>query len=73
MEAFARIRNGVEQYLWVQTVTGLMIAVASWVAMAAIGLDNAIFWSILIFIASYIPVVGGIVAVAVTTRPAKTA
>jgi AI-2 transport protein TqsA len=62
--AFLRIRNGVEQYLWVQTVTGLMIAVASWIAMAAVGLDNALFWSILIFIASYIPVVGGIVGVA---------
>lgn len=63
--AVLRIRNGVELYLWVQTVTGLMIAVASWIAMAAVGLDNALFWAILIFIASYIPVVGGIVAVAV--------
>jgi predicted PurR-regulated permease PerM len=62
--AILRIRSGVEQYLWVQTVTGLMIAVASWVTMAAVGLDNALFWSILIFIASYIPVVGGIVGVA---------
>jgi len=61
---FLRIRNGIEQYLWVQTVTGLMIAVASWIAMAAVGLDNALFWAILIFFASYIPVVGGIVAVA---------
>ncbi|MBX3486187.1 AI-2E family transporter [Phenylobacterium sp.] len=61
--AFMRIRNGVEQYLWVQTVTGLMIAVASWIAMVSVGLDNALFWSILIFIASYIPVVGGIIAV----------
>jgi AI-2 transport protein TqsA len=62
--ATLRIRNGVEQYLWVQTVTGLMIAVASWITMAAVGLDNALFWAILIFIASYIPVVGGIVGVA---------
>lgn len=62
--AFLRIRNGVEQYLWVQTVTGLMIAVASWLAMVAVGLDNALFWAILIFIASYIPVIGGIVGVA---------
>ena len=64
VNAFLRIRNGVEQYLWVQTITGLMIAVASWAAMVAVGLDNALFWAILIFIASYIPVVGGIVAVA---------
>ncbi|MFZ5719691.1 MAG: AI-2E family transporter [Pseudomonadota bacterium] len=63
--AFERIRSGVEQYLWVQTVTGLMIAVASWIAMAAVGLDSALFWAILIFFASYIPIVGGIVAVAV--------
>lgn len=61
---FLRIRNGVERYLWVQTVTGLMIAVSSWIAMAVVGLDNALFWAILIFFASYIPVVGGIVAVA---------
>ncbi|WP_296595988.1 AI-2E family transporter [Phenylobacterium sp.] len=64
VDAFLRIRNGVEQYLWVQTVTGLMIAVASWIAMMAVGLDNALFWAILIFIASYIPVVGGIIGVA---------
>ena len=27
VEGFLRIRNGVEQYLWVQTITGLMLAV----------------------------------------------
>lgn len=63
LAAFLRIRSGVEQYLWVQTVTGLMIAGAAWVAMLAIGLDNALFWAILIFLASYIPLIGGIVAV----------
>ncbi|MDP3176171.1 MAG: AI-2E family transporter [Phenylobacterium sp.] len=63
VDAFLRIRDGVEQYLWVQTVTGLMIAIASWLAMTAIGLDNAIFWSFLIFIASYIPVIGGLVGI----------
>jgi len=64
VNAFQRIRIGVEQYLWVQTITGLMIATASWIAMVAVGLDNALFWAILIFIASYIPVVGGIIGVA---------
>lgn len=65
VEAFERIRFGVEQYLWVQTVTGLMIAVASWAAMAAIGLDSAVFWAFLIFIASYIPIVGGAIGILV--------
>ena len=61
---FNRIRFGVERYLWVQTVTGLMIAAASWLAMKVVGLDNALFWAFLIFLASYIPVIGGIVGVA---------
>mgnify|MGYP000959908990 FL=1 len=61
---FNRIRFGVERYLWVQTVTGLMIAAASWLGMIALGLDNALFWSFLIFLASYIPIIGGIVGVA---------
>jgi AI-2 transport protein TqsA len=63
VEAFHRIRDGVEQYLWVQTVTGLMLGVASWLAMMALGLHNALFWAFLIFIASYIPIVGGLVGI----------
>ena len=61
---FNRIRFGVERYLWVQTVTGLIIAAGSWAAMMVIGLDNALFWAFLIFLASYIPVIGGLVGVA---------
>jgi AI-2 transport protein TqsA len=60
---FSRIRNGVEQYLWIQTVLGAVIAVASWAIMAAIGLDNAFFWAFLIFIAGYVPIIGGAVGV----------
>jgi AI-2 transport protein TqsA len=63
IQVFQRIRNGVEQYLWIQTVTGLMIAVAAWIVMALVGLDNAVFWAFLIFIVCYIPVVGGAIAV----------
>jgi len=59
MVLFHRIRDGVEQYLWIQTVTGLMIAVGAWVVMALLGLDNAFFWAFLIFLASYIPILGG--------------
>lgn len=62
-EIFLRIRDGVEQYLWVQTATGLMIAVGSWAVMAAVGLDNAVFWAFLIFVVSYIPIVGGAIGI----------
>lgn len=61
---FGQIRDGVERYLWVQTVTGLMIAAGSLAIMLIVGLDNAVFWALLIFLASYIPVVGGLVGIA---------
>jgi predicted PurR-regulated permease PerM len=61
--AFLRIRDGIERYLWVQTITGLMIAVGSWVAMLAVGLNDAAFWAFLIFIVAYIPMIGGLLAI----------
>lgn len=61
---FSQIRDGVERYLWVQTVTGLMIALGSLAVMLAVQLDNALFWALLIFLASYIPVIGGFVGIA---------
>ncbi|MDB5433141.1 MAG: hypothetical protein JWP35_4257 [Caulobacter sp.] len=60
---FQRIRDGVESYLWIQTVTGVMIAVASWAIMAVLGLNNAFFWAFLIFIVSYVPIIGGAVGI----------
>jgi predicted PurR-regulated permease PerM len=60
--AFLRIRDGVERYLFVQTITGLMVAGLSWIAMVAVGLHDALFWAFLIFLAVYIPVAGGVFA-----------
>ena len=66
-EIFHRIRDSVGEYVWVQTVAALLIAVPAGIVMAAIGLDHAVFWALLIFVASYIPVIGGAVG---TTVPA---
>src|SRR6185312_10098984 len=60
-EAFDRIRNGIERYLWVQTVTGLMIAVASAIILLLAGMPNAVFWGFLILVTSYVPIVGGMI------------
>ncbi|HEY0437415.1 MAG TPA: AI-2E family transporter [Phenylobacterium sp.] len=60
--AFLRIRDGVERYLFVQTITGLLVAGLSWVAMAAVGLNDSFLWALMIFLAVYIPVAGGIFA-----------
>jgi AI-2 transport protein TqsA len=62
-EVFLRVRNGIEQYLWIQTVTCGMIALASWGVMATLGLDNAMFWAFAIFIVGFIPIIGGAVGI----------
>ena len=60
-ETFKRIRKGVEGYVWVQTVAGLLIAVPAGLLMVTLGLSHAVFWAFLIFVASYVPVIGGAV------------
>ena len=62
LEVFNRVRGGVEGYLWVQTVTGAMICAAAWLLMRAVGLQNAEFWTFVIFLVGFIPVLGGAVA-----------
>lgn len=62
LEVFERVRSGVEGYLWVQAVTGAMICVVAWGLMRAVGLQNAEFWTFVIFVVSFIPVLGGAVA-----------
>lgn len=62
LEVFQRVRGGVEGYLWVQTVTGAMICAAAWILMRAVGLQNAEFWTFVIFIVGFIPVLGGAIA-----------
>jgi predicted PurR-regulated permease PerM len=41
-----------------------MQTVVSYIGMTALGLDNALFWALVIFILNYIPIVGGLAAVA---------
>jgi predicted PurR-regulated permease PerM len=58
-----RIRASIEKYLSVQTIISLMQTVVSYIGMTALGLDNALFWALVIFVLNYIPIVGGLFAV----------
>lgn len=58
-----RIRHSIEKYLSVQTIISLMQTAVSYVAMTALGLDNALFWALVIFVLNYIPIIGGLAAV----------
>jgi AI-2 transport protein TqsA len=56
--AMERSIRGVETYLWLQTVTGLMNAVASGLIMFAVGLNYWPLWAVALFMLSFIPFVG---------------
>ncbi len=58
-----RVRRGVESYIWVQTVVGLIIAGASALLMWSVGLSNVLFWTFLIFLSNYIPAIGAAIGV----------
>ncbi len=55
-------RVGIERYLWVQTLISAMITLLSYVSLLALGVENALFLSALIFVLNYIPTVGSIAA-----------
>ena len=57
-----RIRASIETYLGVQTVISLIQTILSYIVMQTMGLENALFWALVIFVFNYIPVVGGLVA-----------
>lgn len=57
-----RIGRGAGTYMWVQAVTGALYAGASGAVLYCIGLDNVPFWTILIFLLSYIPGLGVVFA-----------
>ena len=60
---FARVRHGVERYVWVQTVVGLIITALSAIVMWATGLTHVAFWCAIIFLANYIPAIGAAIGV----------
>lgn len=64
---FERVREAAEAYAGLQTLKALLMAVASWVIMASLGLHNAIFLAFLIFVTAYIPILGGLVGAVLPT------
>lgn len=58
------VRDAMEQYLSVQTALSLITTLLTYATLVALGLDNALFWSVVIFILNYIPTIGSIFAAA---------
>jgi predicted PurR-regulated permease PerM len=67
LRLFQRVRGATEEYMGIQTLKAAMIAVLACAVTAAVGLPNAPFWAFLLFLAAYIPIVGGIAGALVPT------
>ena len=48
----------IETYVWVQTITGVMLTLAALIVMLAVGLNNVLFWSVVFFLLTFIPNIG---------------
>jgi predicted PurR-regulated permease PerM len=59
---FARVRSASEQYVGLQTFKATMVAATAFVIMRLMGLPDAVFLALIIFLSAYVPIVGGIVA-----------
>jgi AI-2 transport protein TqsA len=62
-DVLRRIRESMERYLWTQTVVSLIITGLTYATLVGAGMENALFWSFVIFFLNYIPTIGSIVAV----------
>jgi predicted PurR-regulated permease PerM len=57
------IGDKIQRYIWAKTVMSLVTALLSFAVMAAIGLEYAGFWALVVFLGNYIPVIGGLAAI----------
>ena len=53
-----RAAADVRTYMWVQTVTGLIITAGAVAVMLFVGLDNVLFWAVVFFLLTFIPQIG---------------
>jgi AI-2 transport protein TqsA len=61
---FQRVRVGTESYVGLQAMKGVLLGVIFWVVFRVFGLHNALFLGFLVFLASFIPILGPAAAVA---------
>lgn len=63
----SEMRSAMEKYLWVTTLLGAVTSVFIYGALYFLELPNPLFWSVLIFLLSFIPTIGPLLATALPT------
>ena len=62
-DVLSDIRDRTQKYISVKTSLSLLTAIVSYVVLAIVGVDLAIFWAFLIFFLAYIPTIGSLLGV----------
>jgi len=57
-DVVGHISEDIETYVWVQTITGLVLTISAVIVMVAVGLNNVLFWAVLFFLLTFIPNIG---------------
>ncbi|WP_028920431.1 AI-2E family transporter [Pseudoxanthomonas suwonensis] len=60
----ADINRRIGTYLALKTLLGVLLGLASWIILAAMGVELAPFWALLVGLIDYVPYVGSILGVA---------
>lgn len=64
VQALHEITGQIQRYLQVQVLTSALVGVLTWIALLALGLDNAAVWGIAAFVLNFVPYVGSIITAA---------
>jgi predicted PurR-regulated permease PerM len=60
LQALHEVTYQIQRYLQVQVLTSVVVGVLTWLALAALGLDNALVWGIAAAVLNLVPYVGTI-------------
>lgn len=66
LQALHEITGQIQRYLQVQLLTSALVGVLTWLALLAIGLENAAVWGIVAFVLNFVPYVGSLITAAAT-------
>ena len=61
LQALHEVADQIQRYLQVQVLTSVVVGVLTWLALMALGLDNAAVWGIAAGVLNLIPYVGSII------------
>ena len=64
MQALHEVTGQIQRYLQVQLLTSALVGVLTWLALLAIGLDNAAVWGIVAGVLNLVPYVGSLATAA---------